>query len=1130
MALSDDYIVGTGNHWRIERGWESLTGNNNDQLPTSGLDIPYYQETTNRRSYVSTDGVGGSKAVKMVLTPVGQTNIDGNTESVSVTNQVWNSGIGLGSTSLSGLDCVEGDEIWAKCDIFLSSNWSWGPSSGSSLKLMRLYPSSYYEGELIAQVDQDGLVYAQTQGFTGGNLNLYTGASSDCSGATFSYPIGQWFRLEMYMKVSSDPATARCRMWIDGVLRLDRNGNTAPYTGLQTLNRTGNTNLLGSPGLVLYSTWDAGASLPNGQQYIIYDNIVVTNDKTWVQNNGELDSYNNLLIGNYVGTSTYSTEFVSPNIYNSVLDDLAKGNINFDADIFYVILTNGLYAFNPDESYRSEIVAKEVIGTGYVSGGQLVDLQVLPINEVTRVLSIQGSVIDWTSSSITAYGAIVYKYTGNISTDKLIFYRKFDTPVMSNTNGLLSVDLTSPVNIYADSTGRDIDIVTNLKGVTTSPTTSSVITGTRVQIDLVGVSTLPTTSTASAGGVEILSETFYDTNLITRNWYDGVSGSGLDSHYSIVTDSDLGLDVLQITWTDGDANDTNISPLRHLFNPTDDITISYRVKYSSNWDFSVSNIDRDPRRLINILSDRDGIYDSSSYNYGNLRIDTDDAGVVTVRWWDSKAINTNSYEGSPFITDSWPRGNDLTHITSNRSSGLCNTQIGRDINGNGIKGECFLAGSDWWNYQRFTGSDFYFLSNIWYDIKVRCKMNTVNPSDNSGNYDGVIKIEYKLSTSATYATIYHNTKLNLRNGDLQGNLKFNQLLLAPFRPEGGVHPTGGGDVYMRVSNVKIRDNTVSGVSPILCNLKSVTTAPISSSVSIDTDGVVDGITHRGRYWTIRRGWESFQAGSIINPTNPLTYIASSTYNRNSISYNNYYRGSRSLELKYETPTIDGSNAMSTAVSNNRVGLIASPSDTCYEGDKVWFRAWIYLKDWSWTPTDLNTNFEIIKIRTTPYDQGELILATNYTANDSNVQLPGSIRALLTGYPGDDLELIGSNFTGDPRYCGAETYYPINEWFCLEAFVQTSVTPSNCRVRVWLNGERILSRSGNGYNTTSLNSSSTTQDIGGLGFILSHSWSPTTTLTGISRVMYIDDIIMTNDPELATAQDSSGYYMIGMEKV
>lgn len=301
MALSDDYILGTGNHWRIERGWETLTGNDNDPLPTTGINIPYYQETTNRRSYISTDGVGSSKAVKMMLTPIGDAKIGGGAEDQTTINQVWNSGFGLGDATLNGLDCVEGDEIWAKCDIFLSSNWSWGPASGSSLKLMRLYPSSYYEGELIAQVDQDGLIYAQTQGFTGGNLEMYTGGSGDASGPAFSYPIGQWFRLELYMKVSSDPSTARCRMWIDGVLRLDRDGNTSPHTGLQTLNRSGSTNLLGSPGLVLYSTWDAGATLTNDQQHIIYDNIVVTNDNVWVQANGEQDAASNWMIGDFTG-------------------------------------------------------------------------------------------------------------------------------------------------------------------------------------------------------------------------------------------------------------------------------------------------------------------------------------------------------------------------------------------------------------------------------------------------------------------------------------------------------------------------------------------------------------------------------------------------------------------------------------------------------------------------------------------------------------------------------------------------------------------------------------------------------------------------------------------------------------
>ena len=349
MAALDDLLLGSGNKYTLIRGFDTLlTGNNNDKIQNSIF--PYYQggALANRRAYVSTTAHAGSKAVKFVLTPVGQTNLDGVVESESTANQVWNSGLGLGHSSIVGRDCIEGDEIWASAYIYLSSNWSWAPNNGSSLKLLRLAPSSYYEGELVIGCDLDGQIKAATQNYTGTNSiilecgangGLY-GAGSDASlsGPLTHYPIGSWFRLDAYLKISSNPALAMARVWINGTLTLARNGNTSPYAGAQTLNRSGNAQTLGSPGVVIYSTWDvdgnsSGPTLPNGQQYILYDDIVVTNDPTWIQANGEQDAAGNWMIGNAQATPDLSSlrnqikSQASINGYHALAEALARSPI-----------------------------------------------------------------------------------------------------------------------------------------------------------------------------------------------------------------------------------------------------------------------------------------------------------------------------------------------------------------------------------------------------------------------------------------------------------------------------------------------------------------------------------------------------------------------------------------------------------------------------------------------------------------------------------------------------------------------------------------------------------------------------------------------------------------------------------
>lgn len=269
--------------------------------------IPYYQNSgTGRRAYISNLARSGNRSVKMILSPDPP-------YGVGEAFQVWYSGFGLGVGSGSTYNAVEGSEYWFKSWIYLSPNWSWEPiaynQSYSTLKLFRFYPFNTYQGELIIQqscghgyAGYEGSISAFTQGFTGGNISLYSGPGGDCAGNVTShcfYPVGQWFCIEAYMKISATPATAKVIVWRDGVKILEKTGGTT----YQTLNRTGTNELIGSPGVILYSTWDVngnqdGPTLPNGEQYICYDSIIATNNKDWVIANGMTDSAGNVMIGN----------------------------------------------------------------------------------------------------------------------------------------------------------------------------------------------------------------------------------------------------------------------------------------------------------------------------------------------------------------------------------------------------------------------------------------------------------------------------------------------------------------------------------------------------------------------------------------------------------------------------------------------------------------------------------------------------------------------------------------------------------------------------------------------------------------------------------------------------------------
>ena len=131
-------------------------------------------------------------------------------------------------------------------------------------------------------------------------------------------------------------------------------------------------------------------------------------------------------------------------IYNSFLDDLAKGAIDLDTDTFKVMLVNTTYAAIADETKkdshtkRSDVTANEISGTGYTTGGATATVTVTKDTANNRVDVSLGSA-SWTTATITAYGAVYYKSRGGLaSADELVGYIDFGGAVTS-TAGTFSL-------------------------------------------------------------------------------------------------------------------------------------------------------------------------------------------------------------------------------------------------------------------------------------------------------------------------------------------------------------------------------------------------------------------------------------------------------------------------------------------------------------------------------------------------------------------------------------------------------------------------------------------------------------------------------------------------------------------
>lgn len=132
-------------------------------------------------------------------------------------------------------------------------------------------------------------------------------------------------------------------------------------------------------------------------------------------------------------------------IYNSCLNDMATGAIDFDTNSFKIELVTSSYTPNKDTHTKRSDVTNEISGTGYTAGG--VSTAVTVTNDTANDrIDINFADVSWASATLTAAAAVIYKNTGTASTDNLVAYLDFGGNVTS-TNGTFTLDITSPLRI-----------------------------------------------------------------------------------------------------------------------------------------------------------------------------------------------------------------------------------------------------------------------------------------------------------------------------------------------------------------------------------------------------------------------------------------------------------------------------------------------------------------------------------------------------------------------------------------------------------------------------------------------------------------------------------------------------------
>lgn len=129
-------------------------------------------------------------------------------------------------------------------------------------------------------------------------------------------------------------------------------------------------------------------------------------------------------------------------LYLKAIENVVRGNIDFDTHAFKVMLVTGSYAPNFDtHEDRADVTNEVANGNGYATGGANTTATVSSDGDTDRV-EISFSNVAWADATITARAAIIYKSTGVAANDLLVAYVDF-TEDVSSTNAAFAVTFSS---------------------------------------------------------------------------------------------------------------------------------------------------------------------------------------------------------------------------------------------------------------------------------------------------------------------------------------------------------------------------------------------------------------------------------------------------------------------------------------------------------------------------------------------------------------------------------------------------------------------------------------------------------------------------------------------------------------
>lgn len=217
----------------------------------------------------------------------------------------------------------------------------------------------------------------------------------------------------------------------------------------------------------------------------------------------------------------------------------------------------------------------------------------------------------------------------------------------------------------------------------------------------------------------LFQESFDDANLAQRDWYDGTM-------FRISRESFAGKGCIEYEWTDSRSSVRGSSPVRRLFEPSDEVAIRFYIKLSKGWGWSGRNYHP---HLTHFMTTENS------------------------KWHGPAASHLTVYIE--------PVGGRLR---------LAAQDIQNAKSPHGLTQGPLQGG---FNGKFYDSQEVLFTDDQWHCVEAYFKLNTLDTARDRPNEDGIV------SGWFDGKRVVHRSDVVLRTTDFP-NMKFNQFLMTPY--------------------------------------------------------------------------------------------------------------------------------------------------------------------------------------------------------------------------------------------------------------------------------------------------------------------------------------------------------------